>query len=453
MEECIEISSDSSCSDRTITSDVEINELIKKYTVPSCSKYSDNLYTLDVFSDEHINLKSIEDNTESESITKTINSHKSKDLNDFSPQHRKFDNVIYGSSLSKELSQLINNANISEYKEHERVKRVQEKEQKRVAKYQDKELKHALKVVENSMKPDKCLEYISIKVGQNVLNKSYGEVIKTGFKEGNYNFKCSKEIHPNMISWIREIPIIKNNLLQREFQHEHHYLLIMEIDEFLNHIAKKTLIEYIQSLLKLKEIRHLSIVVMGLSKYIASLRNQNKGEFESNHVVKKPTQKEINTNLVELQIFCKNIYVKFLDKNEDLITFIIECTKAVAQIPYKKMKADALSCENEFFNGNNKDCVKVDKNGNGLSRLWNQCLRMFPLASLETAEAITSVYPTMESLIRAYEEIDSEDAKEKLLQDITVRRTAGPLGASKRIGPELSRKIYRFFNYEENGIL
>lgn len=104
-------------------------------------------------------------------------------------------------------------------------------------------------------------------------------------------------------------------MLQRELQQEHHYLLIMEFDEFLNHITKETLIEYIQSLLKLKGIHHLSLAVMG---YMKKLR-----------------KKEINAHLVELQIFCKNIYVKCLDKVEDLVTFIIECTKAVAQIPYK----------------------------------------------------------------------------------------------------------------------
>lgn len=50
--------------------------------------------------------------------------------------------------------------------------------------------------------------------------------------------------------------------------------------------------------------------------------------------------------------------------------------------------------------GENKDCVRVDKDGNGLQRLWNQQLTMFPLARLETAEAISSKFPTPSSLMQ-----------------------------------------------------
>lgn len=66
---------------------------------------------------------------------------------------------------------------------------------------------------------------------------------------------------------------------------------------------------------------------------------------------------------------------------------------------FRMARAESLQMENEYFAVDNRDCVKIDKDGNGLNRLWNQMLRMFPLASLETAEAITSLYPTMHSLM------------------------------------------------------
>lgn len=46
----------------------------------------------------------------------------------------------------------------------------------------------------------------------------------------------------------------------------------------------------------------------------------------------------------------------------------------------------------------NKKNVKVDKDGNGLGQLWRQMLTMFPLVRLETAEAITAVFPTPRSM-------------------------------------------------------
>lgn len=50
--------------------------------------------------------------------------------------------------------------------------------------------------------------------------------------------------------------------------------------------------------------------------------------------------------------------------------------------------------------GSKKSTVRVDKDGNGLARLWRQMLTTLPLASLETAEAIASIYPTPSALFK-----------------------------------------------------
>lgn len=75
---------------------------------------------------------------------------------------------------------------------------------------------------------------------------------------------------------------------------------------------------------------------------------------------------------------------------------------------------------------------------------------MFPLARLETAEAIAAVYQSPKALIRAYEQCGDRKSGETLLENIPVRRTAGPLANSRHIGPELSRKMYTFFCSREN---
>lgn len=53
-----------------------------------------------------------------------------------------------------------------------------------------------------------------------------------------------------------------------------------------------------------------------------------------------------------------------------------------------------------YMAGDKKDTVGVDKDGNGLQRLWSQQLCCFPLARLETAEAIASQYPTPTALVQ-----------------------------------------------------
>ncbi|XP_030755732.1 probable crossover junction endonuclease EME2 [Sitophilus oryzae] len=354
-------------------------------------------------------------------------------------------------------------------REQAKIQKAREKELQKLEKEQQKQLKDALKVVEDYIKPDKCMEYLVINIDTQLARKPYGEVVVTGLKSSSYNYKVSPQIAPNFVSWSRKIPTVQNNLLSHVMQQESHYLFVIEIPEFVKHVVQKTLIVLIQSFMTLPEVNHLTIALLGLPRFFNYLKNERNREFKAsmqdseipsskntNREFKDlPTisKEEIDKELVELQIYCKHIYVRPVDKYEDLAAFVVECTKAVAQIPHKAAKADVLSRESEYFYGSNKDCVKVDKNGMGLGRLWSQIIRMFPLASLETAEAITARYPTMVSLLEAYDQCKTQSEGEKLLQDIAVRRAAGPMSTSKRIGPELSRKIYKFFTSEENEYL
>lgn len=53
-----------------------------------------------------------------------------------------------------------------------------------------------------------------------------------------------------------------------------------------------------------------------------------------------------------------------------------------------------------YVPGDKKDSVKVDKQGNGLHRLWQQQLTQFNMVRFETAEAIASKYPSPTALIK-----------------------------------------------------
>lgn len=51
-------------------------------------------------------------------------------------------------------------------------------------------------------------------------------------------------------------------------------------------------------------------------------------------------------------------------------------------------------------NSDSKDCVKVDKLGNGLGRLWRQQICQFNNVTLDFSEAIAQVYKTPTSLVK-----------------------------------------------------
>lgn len=67
--------------------------------------------------------------------------------------------------------------------------------------------------------------------------------------------------------------------------------------------------------------------------------------------------------------------------------------------------------------------------------------------SESTAKSIEAMYPTMASLLKAYDAQESEGGKETLLQDISlqakVTKSDKNPGKARRLGPVLSRRIYR----------
>lgn len=56
-----------------------------------------------------------------------------------------------------------------------------------------------------------------------------------------------------------------------------------------------------------------------------------------------------------------------------------------------KYKEEQEGCD-WYASGHIKNCVTVDKNGIGKTQLWRQMLSQFPLCTLESSEAIASVY-------------------------------------------------------------
>ncbi|XP_047739465.1 crossover junction endonuclease EME1-like [Hyalella azteca] len=97
-----------------------------------------------------------------------------------------------------------------------------------------------------------------------------------------------------------------------------------------------------------------------------------------------------------------------------------------------------------YAEGSNVCPVRINSDGVGLLKLWQQQLRQFTNVGLETAQAIARAYPAPRLLIQAYEGLPAAEAAQ-LLADIAVVRGAGPCMTTRKLGKELSKKIYTFF--------
>lgn len=83
--------------------------------------------------------------------------------------------------------------------------------------------------------------------------------------------------------------------------------------------------------------------------------------------------------------------------------------------------------------------------GKDMSDTWSKMLQSLFSVTETTAKAITDSYPTISSLINAYEEMPR--VAPTLLSDISVVRSES--GQSRRIGEALSRRIHHTLTFND----
>jgi len=160
---------------------------------------------------------------------------------------------------------------------------------------------------------------------------------------------------------------------------------------------------------------------------------------------------DVEEALVDLQIR-EPCNVRLLDTAADVAHLVASFTKAIAEAPYKQARDDCGSF-NWLATSDTGQAVKVDKDGIGLLLLWQKQIEQFHNASTDVAQAIVAEYPSPTALVKAYAECRSPAACEKLLQDIIVRRGVGPLTSTRRIGPELSKKLYVLLTSTDGSVI
>nr|XP_054527128.1 crossover junction endonuclease EME1 isoform X3 [Pan troglodytes] len=177
-----------------------------------------------------------------------------------------------------------------------------------------------------------------------------------------------------------------------------------------------------------------------------------RGKQGANKQTKKQQQRQPETSigsmvsrvdaeeaLVDLQLHTE-AQAQIVQSWKELADFTCAFTKAVAEAPFKKLRDEttfSFCVESDWAGG-----VKVDLAGRGLALVWRRQIQQLNRVSLEMASAVVNAYPSPQLLVQAYRQCFSEQERQNLLADIQVRRGEGVTSTSRRIGPELSRRIY-----------
>ncbi|XP_032472202.1 crossover junction endonuclease EME1 isoform X2 [Phocoena sinus] len=151
------------------------------------------------------------------------------------------------------------------------------------------------------------------------------------------------------------------------------------------------------------------------------------------------TRVDMEEALVDLQLHTE-AQARIVQSWKELADLACTFTKAVAEAPFKKLRDQAgfsFCPESDWAGG-----AKVDRSGRGLAVVWRRQVQQLNRVSLEMASAVVDAYPSPQLLIQAYKRCSSEQERQNLLADIQVRRGEGVTATSRRLGPELSRRIY-----------
>ncbi|XP_014485019.1 PREDICTED: crossover junction endonuclease EME1 [Dinoponera quadriceps] len=320
------------------------------------------------------------------------------------------------------------------------------------------------------MKPGECVKFMEVNLDEGINAFPFSAEIQTVLRDADVSFNVTTESIPNSITWQRNIEecfVDENNEIRarRRVQKEKYAVVIWSNREAVRHVADGTLRTSVSSCKALIPDYSMTLVIFGMEEYFACGKKaskerseQNSGGKGSRHRGKGNQQfdalpiisrQQLEMCLTEVQIVDK-CSSRLIENAQDLGLMIYQYTKSISEIPYKLQKKDNLESKFDWYvMGDNRNTVRVDKDGNGLKRLWQQQLSQFNLSTLETAEAICNVYPSPAQLVEAYRNRTPEEGM-NLLRDIPIRRAAGPLTAARKVGPELSKKIYVMFT-SENG--
>nr|XP_031842540.1 crossover junction endonuclease EME1 [Nomia melanderi] len=322
-----------------------------------------------------------------------------------------------------------------------------------------------------NIKPGECMKFIRVVFDKGIEDFHCKNEILTAILEADAQYSISNELIPNSISWKRNV---ENSYINEaneictvtDVEQVHQMLIIWTWNETVDKVADGSFCTTISSIKASLSDYNIILVIFGIEDYFTYKKQSKNSDRNGGKNKTKKTNKsncefknypeisrqqlELCLNEVQITTKCSS---RLVNSSKDLALMIYQCTKAIAEIPYKMEKNKTVTNKFDWYvMGDNRNTVRVDKDGNGLKRLWQQQLCQFNLSSLETAEAICSVYRCPADLIEAYKRCSQNEGL-NLLKDIPIRRAAGPLITTRKVGPELSKKMYIMFTSEDGETL
>ncbi|ETN62569.1 hypothetical protein AND_005738 [Anopheles darlingi] len=296
---------------------------------------------------------------------------------------------------------------------------------------------------QRNQKPGHCNRFLHVVIDPAFLREPHGAQVLPKLTELGCKYELHQQSSPSTVTFYRTVPtkVTATGTVSDTRVDEPYAILLLDGASFVTYVQNHQLLAIIRSvkqgLLEAEPCgdkldRRLSLLVFGLVSYCREHRGC---------VGRRQTEQA----LTELQLY-EDISHQLLETDEQVGTFVAQLARSIAERPYKQQQEERYggADQGQYFGNEKKGCVRVEGLA-GLQQLFQAQLIKIPSVTLEIAEAILSVYPTLNALMEAFR-VAGEQHAPNLLASIAIRRAGGPIATTARkIGPELSRKIYLLY--------
>ncbi|XP_028825355.1 crossover junction endonuclease EME1 [Denticeps clupeoides] len=354
----------------------------------------------------------------------------------------------------------------------EAVRRRAERERQQEEKERQKMEKRTQAETLKAMKPEECLKYMVVSVDPALLQLEGGGALLTSLQELGCCCAIEKQPLPRSITWARRSP--NTQMAEPACVAEPHTVIHVPMEDFIIMVHRSSqdqrnalreaglsLTSWVTQMLDGNSSQTPSLVVMDIEKYFKSQKSKSQkklreavlGDSQRSEVgagrgrkrkdwggsLPEVSRVDVEESLVHLQLHT-GVQARFVSNWKEFCDYVAMSTKAVAEAPFKREReqtAFGFFVENEWAGGH-----RVDREGNGLLQVWKRQIQQLNRVSPDMASAILSTYPSPQLLLRAYKQCASERERVALLSDMLIRRGEGVTSTTRRVGPELSKRLF-----------
>uniref|UniRef100_A0A0D9QZB8 Structure-specific endonuclease subunit EME1 n=2 Tax=Chlorocebus sabaeus TaxID=60711 RepID=A0A0D9QZB8_CHLSB len=313
-----------------------------------------------------------------------------------------------------------------------------------------------------AQRPEECLKHVIVVLDPVLLQMEGGGQLLGALQSMQCRCVIEAQAVPCSVTWRRRAGPSEDG---EDWVEEPTVLVLLRAETFVSMIyngkqgsldstmkGKETFQGFVTDITARTAGKALSLVIVDQEKCFSTQNPPSRGKQGTNKQTKEKQQKQPEASigsmvsrvdaeeaLVDLQLHTE-AQAQIVQSWKELADFTCAFTKAVAETPFKKLRDEttfSFCVESDWAGG-----VKVDRAGRGLALVWRRQIQQLNRVSLETASAVVDAYPSPQLLVQAYRQCFSEQERHNLLADIQVRRGEGVTSTSRRVGPELSRRIY-----------